>query len=65
MVRLGADGIGNECANRKLAQTNGCLLRGIGNRCSGIIGTAKDGRNIVLRKSGIIFNNDCGVCGRE
>ena len=64
-VRLGADVIRNEGTNRKLAKTYGSLLKDTEIRCNGTAEVANDGRNIVMEKSGIIVNNNRGVCGQE
>ena len=63
-VRLSADRIGNKSSNRKIAQTNGCLLINAESRRYGTAGTA-NGANIVLLQGVVSCSHDRGVCGRE
>ena len=44
---IGADRLGNENANRKVAQTNGIMVIDAEIRYNGTAETANDGRNIV------------------
>ena len=62
---IGADGLGNENANRKVAQTNGIMVIDAEIRYNGTAGTVNDGRNIILWVSGIIASHDCGVYGQK
>ena len=62
-VRLSAARIGNKSSNRKIAQTNGCLLINAECRRYGTAGTA-NGANIVLLQCVISCSHD-GGCGRE
>ena len=64
VVRLSADRIGNKSSNRKIAQTNGCLLINAESRRYGTAGTA-NGANIVLLQGVVSCSHDRGVCGRE